>query len=211
MAGQRPAAHCRHQRAPAREPHDPVHAGVGCPHARGERRCLRDPGAVSGDEAEHAADGDSGRICARRQSADPRRRCGPRCTRLAGRLPPRRGAGRLESDDRVDLDPAVGERARGGWRWAHDRARRQAGLSLVRELHARAARLSQLAQRRRSNRGRAHRARRRRRPPAWLQRRPHELRACADDDAARLCDRVGARLGSLRDDGVRRQAPEPAV
>ena len=47
---------------------------------------------------------------------------------------------------------AVDERARGRRRGAGNRARRQAGLSLLRELHTRAARLPQLAQRSRANR-----------------------------------------------------------
>ena len=73
------------------------------------------------------------------------------------------------------------------------------------------ARAAQPAHRRRPARRRPRADGRHRRPPARLQRRDDELRARADDGAARRGHRLGLRRRRLVVAGVRRQAAQPPV
>ena len=150
--------------------------------------------------AEHGQDADPARR--RRAAGDAAR------TRSASSATRRRSAARSRS---LHAQSDVGRNRRRDRRRARDRRGRQARLPRRRVVHVGAALAARPAHRGRPARRRQDPPRRRRRKPARLQRRDDELRARARDDAARRRDGLGARLGRLDRDGVRRAAAQPPV
>ena len=143
---------------------------------------------------------------------DPEERRGAARARLAGREAPGRGDPGHADPDAADPPARLARdrRHRRARRRARDRAQRQARLDGRRGLPAFAARPAQPAHRGRPARRREDHPARRRRASSRLQRRNDELGARAGDGQARRGDCLRARRGRLDDDGLRRQADEPA-
>ena len=147
----------------------------------------------------------------RRWHRDPEGRRRPRRTRHRGPAAARGVAAWDVPHPAPDLPARVDRR--------HERRRRRPGarpqprprLPGPGGVHLGPARPAQPAHRRRPARRRPGADGRHRRPPARLQRRDDELRACADDGPARCGHRLGLRRRRLLLARVRRHAAQPAV